>query len=433
MTSDMIASDVHCSEIKSNGLTGGRSLVMEAAEFAKTSVIVNGVSVVVGELFGGGSGGSLDMWKRKNPMPQFDGIVRFDDSTDPVTKQQNHNYYVTETYGERLFHGSCTGMLKDYFPQFNGKAAYAGMKAKGRIEDPDDEYYGMSEEKVLAQWEDGGLHARTHGSAMHKTIEAFLCNCYDTNWPIWESPENKPALDYFLKFWKEEIVGKIVPFRTEMIMFDRRFEFSGQADFVYKRVEWLVDPAKKKWIGVGDWKRSKKFAELKEDEIFVFQNNKKKKYAPKKGFGICAEIDAIPLNEYRLQMSLYATCLMRQTELEVHELHLGIFHEVYDNYLWLRCEPLFSIADAMLVDRRQRVIAAYCLGLLKSSRQAVDTMCALEGAFPDKEEWRAEMKNVEQIADQSRSLEGLLRDMNAYGATTDEILGSNKRKKLGVD
>ena len=409
--SEIIADAVHCSETKSNGEIGGMSPIKSAAEFAKTSVIVNGVSVVVGDVFGGGSGGSLDRLKKRHPIAQFDGIVRFDDSHNPATGEARHDYYVMEKYGERLFHGSCTGLIEKYFPQFDAEGAYKGMERKGRFNDPDDEYYGMSKEEVLAQWSDTGLRARNDGSAMHKTIEAFLNNCHDVDWPIWESPENKPALDRFLRFWRTEIVGKLIPWRTEMIMFDRRFEFAGQADFVYKRAEWLVSESKANWIGIGDWKRSKKtFNELP--------------YKGQTGFGRCDSLPAVPLSKYRLQMSLYGSCMMRQTSYEVHELCLGIFHEAHADYRWVVTEPLFGIADAMLVERRQLSVAKYLDTALRLSHYARST---IEQHLDDDEDGYSDGALMQ---DAVRSLDGLVRDMAEFGASTEQILGVAKRKKM---
>ena len=391
------------SEIESNSVIGGRSPISEAGLLAKTSVILFGEKIEVGSLFGGGSGGHIGLLKEKFPIAQFDGKVRFDDSIDPVTNDEKHDYYVMERYGERHFHGSCTGLIEKYFPKFDASAAYDGMKKKGRIDDPEDDYYQMTKEEVLAQWSDGGYEARTHGKHMHKAIEAFLNNAHDPTAPIWESPENKPALDRFLDMWTHEIVGKIIPLRTEMIMFDKRFEFAGQADLLYTRPEWLGDPAKRKWIGVGDWKRSKK-------------TFKEKAYGT--GFGPCSGLPNGSLSKYQLQMSLYASCLMRQTDFEVVELCLGIFHEKHPKYRWEIAKPLYDAADAMLVERRQLNVAKYMDSAMKLSQ----TMYAY---IPDDA-----VSYAQELEDVVKSLDGLVREMTVFGATTEDILGTEKRRRL---
>ena len=324
------------SNLVANGIdSNGTSLIKLAVELAKTSVIVNGKSVVVGDMFGGGLGGSLDRLKRANPVPKFDGAVRFDDSINVATGEEHHDYYVMESYGERHFHGSCTGMIGKCFMEFDGKKVYAAMVKKGRIDDPTDVYYQMSEEVVLAQWAKTGLDARTAGKAMHKAIEQFLNNAYDPDDPIWESEENRVPLNQFLRFWVNDIVGKLVPVRTELIMFSRFCEFAGQADFAYRRVEWLADYAKRHWIGVGDWKRSKEdFDQQINEEEKKAREQKRGRWKKEMGIGPCVSLENTALNHYRLQMSLYATCLMRETDFEVRELHLGIFHPTHIEYLW---------------------------------------------------------------------------------------------------
>jgi len=391
-------------EMASNSVTGGASAIMEAVLLAKSSVIVFGESVVVGDVFGGGTGGHLGRLKEKFPIAKFDGHVRFDDSLDEATGEEKHDYYVVERYGERLFHGSCTGLIEKYFPKFDAEGAYNGMKKRGRIDDPNDEYYQMSKEDVLKQWSETGRDARNHGKEMHKTIEAFLNCVVDIAAPVWESVHNKPALDRFLCMWRTEIVGKIIPLRTELIMFDRRYEFSGQADLIYTRPEWLADPHKCKWIGVGDWKRSKKTFDEK---------------AYGTGFGPCASLPNDSLSKYRLQMSLYASCLMRQTDYEVVELCLGIFHEKHPTYRWIVAEPLYDIADKMLVERRQFNVVKYLNTALSLSTHLQST----HSASPDREEFC-------ELEDAVKSLDGLFRDMTVFGATTEEILGTEKRRRL---
>jgi hypothetical protein len=422
---------VQSSESKSNLVTNGidskgTSLIKLAVELAKTSVIVNGVLVVVGDMFGGGLGGTLDRLKQQNPVAKFDGAVRFDDSINAETGKENHDYYVMEKYGERHFHGSCTGMIGKCFPEFDAKAVYAGMVKKGRIDNPTDEYYQMTEEVVLAQWAKTGLDARTAGKAMHKAIEQFLNNAYDPDDPIWESEENRDALNQFLRYWVNEIVGKLVPVRTELIMFSRFCEFAGQADFAYKRVEWLVDHAKRHWLGVGDWKRSKEDFDQVDEEEKRRRAKERLHWKKKTGFGPCVSLEDTALNHYRLQMSLYATCLMRETDFEVRELHLGIFHPTHPEYLWFRAEPLYAIADKMLIDRRQHALANYSAGLIKDLEDVKKCLARYDTrSYPI-----AEMEQIDRALDYAKSLGGLVHEATLFGASPEEILGTNKRSRL---
>lgn len=413
--SEPIAEDTQKIDVKSNTLTGGMSAIREAVLSATTeAVIVQGKSVPIFTLFGGGCGGNLGLLKQRTPVPQFDGRVRFDDSFDPVTNDERHDYYVVEEYGERKFNGSCTGVIEACFPQFDGSAAYDGMLRKGRISDPNDKYYNKTKQEVLDEWNGTGLAARTHGKNMHKQIECFFNNCVDPTNVEWESADNKPALDRFLRCWRQEFVGKLVPVRTEMIMFDKRFEFAGQADIVYRRVEWLDDPEKCNWIGVGDWKRSKK--------------NFANEVAYEKGLGPCAELDNTSLSKYRLQMSMYASCLMRQTNYVVKEMHLGIFHAAHPDYCWIRVEPLYEIADRMLLERRQKSIQKYMSNLLRLSTRLA-TSFAVSATEPSQVAYGTELDGVMELLVDTRNLKGMIDSIWQYGASADEILGVAKRKR----
>lgn len=413
--SEIVAHETQSSDVKSNALTGGMSAIAEAILFAaKSEVIVQGKSMRVCDVFGGGQGGNLDALKCAAPVPQFDGRIRFDDSFDPVTNEEKHDYYVKEEYGERKFEGSCTGLIESCFPHFDGSAVYDGMERKGRIRDPKDKYYNKTKKEVLDEWNGTGYLARTHGKNMHKQIEVFLNNCVDPNNVEWESEANKPALDRFLRCWRNEFVGKIVPIRTEMIMFDKRFEFAGQADFVYRRVEWLEDPEKKNWIGVGDWKRSKK------------NMNEEKAY--ENGFGPCADVPSTSRSKYALQMSMYGSCMMRQTPFVVKEMHLGIFHEAHEDYLWIKVEPMYEVADRMLLLRRQQSIQKYMLRILKNSTRLAEFVCNSGDVLKDDKEAESHAA-LENLVD-SRALKGLLDDVYVYGASADDVLGTLKRKRV---
>jgi len=418
------------------------SLVKLAVEFAKTSIKVNGAQVVVGEMFGGGLGDSIDRLKRKHPVTEFDGIIVFDDSFNPETGEERHDYYlVDEKTGKRTkFNASCTGIIAKQFKVFDAKKVYQAMKRKGRIDDPRDIYYKKSEETVLKEWAENGYRARTHGKHMHKTIEQFLNNACDVDDPIWESEENRDSLNQFLQFWRQEIVGKLVPIRTELIMYSLFCEFAGQADFIYKRVEWLDDPSKANWIGVGDWKRSKvDFGfDILTPEAKA-EKEKKREYPPDKGIGPCADLDDTDEVHYRLQMSLYATCNMRETSAEVRELHLGIFHPTHKSYLWFQVQPLYEIADKMLVERRQNLLARYSAALIADAEyinQFVNgfAKCVPEFRLPPQsaETFAGVVESSDRIVESAQGLANLVHESTLFGASPEEILGTSKRRKMQI-
>lgn len=342
-------------------------------------------------VYGGGEDGHIDWLKSKYVIPVFDEKFWFDDSIDPETNQKRHDYWIEDEHGPRKYHGSCTGLIAEKKRKFVPHDAYMLMLKKGRIDDPEDEYYGMSFEQVRDQWASVGTEASGKGSVMHAEIERFFNNCAD--WiesALWNvDPDVSPSLVRFLDFFQKEIIGKIEPLRTEQNIYDEDFEFAGQADFIGRRVEWKNDPAKKNWILIGDWKRTKK--KLREERSYGQM------------LGCCSSLPDTHLSHYTLQMTLYALIIERRTNLRVQECYLGIFYGANPTYDWIKVEPLREIAMQMLIERRQSLLAKYSLAVPRLLLE--NTPDSLREAF-----------------DASRSLAGLLKSVTVYGAQNADIM-----------
>lgn len=342
-------------------------------------------------LYGGGFDGHIDFLKAKNPLPSLDENFWFDDSIDPETGQKRHDYWINDAYGPRKYHGSCTGLISEKKRKFDAHAAYMGMYKKGRIHDPADEYYGMSFEQVRDQWIEGGEEASGRGSEMHAEIEMFFNSC--TNWienERWNSnPDVAPSLARFLIFFEMEVCGKMVPYRTELNIWDEEFEFCGQCDVLFQLLEWVNDPEKKNWVIIGDWKRTKK--------------NLLGQRSYGNMLGCCSSLQDKNINHYTLQMTLYKLGLERRTNLRVQACYLGIFHANNPSYQWIKVEPLPAIAMQMLVERRQTLLAKYSTAI---------PMLLLENTA----------EKTKEAFEASRSLAGLLKSATTYGARTVDIL-----------
>jgi hypothetical protein len=300
-------------------------------------------------VFGGGSNGHINQKKEQYPIPALDNDFYFDDAINVETGVRNHDYYRKDEHGWRLFKGSCTGIIEQYKQKFDGVATYNQMVAGGRTRNPDDEYYGMTLEQVLAQWKEGGEEASHLGSLMHLEIEKFFNNC--ANWTSdegWVNDEdNLSALIRFLKFFLDIVVPQgIVPFRTELNIWEDDTEFAGQCDLLYRRKEWLIDPTKANWVGIADWKKSKKDVRSN----FSYRKNM---------LGVCSSLPNCSRSFFTLQMTLYAVVLQRRTNFVVKEMHLGVFHPNNESYVWEPIQPVWSIAEAMLSERRATLLAKY--------------------------------------------------------------------------
>jgi hypothetical protein len=348
--------------------------------------------------FGGGlNTHTITMLRDRNPIPVLDNGFRFDDSIDPETGEKRHDYYITDSQGERKYKGSCTGIIAEYTPPFDPVAAYKGMVEKGRIADPADQYFGMTLEQCIEEWRDIGEKASGYGSLVHAEIEKFLNNaCAWYKDPLWNTDENtRPALLRFMKFFREFIVRRgIIPLRTELVLHNEEYEFAGSIDFVGQKREWRDDPERRNWVVLMDWKRSKKI--LKSERVY------------EKMIGVCSSLDECSLSHYRLQLTLYALILMSRTSYIVKELYVVAFHGVHASYDLIPIEPLYDIARKMLVERRQRLLCKYSTQLCKM------------------------LEDNPEASLVARNLHGLLKSQFVFGASAEAIMGQDptERKDL---
>lgn len=363
---------------------------------------------------GGGYGGDIDFLKRLNPIHSLDTGFRFDDSFNEQTQDDNHDYYIDcQVYGERKFDGSCTGIIKKCLHPFVRQDAYDGMVRNGRISDPESKYAGMGAEEVFEKWDREGKEARTYGTRMHKEIEKFYNNCADwTTSADWlTDPNVSPSLKRFIEFHVTEVVGKLALLRTEQNIWSRRYEFAGQCDILFQRVEWLNDPVKCKWVIIGDWKRTKK------------DLHNQTAYRGKKMLGAAASLDEVSLNEYRLQMTFYGHVLQERTDYVVKEMYVGAFHENNPTYVWKKIEPVWGIVKTLLTQRRQSLLHKYTELQAKHSHILADIFDEeADESSMDLDSLRERRDaSVEILRKTSLALRDLLTEQSAFGATDEAV------------
>ena len=330
---------------------------------------------------GGGAGGDLDLLKRRNPVPALDNEMDFDESVDRRSGDIRHDYWIFEDGVEWRFEGSCTGEIAHWLKnrgRFDAGEVWDKNTANGAFLKATSKHYG----KTRQQFIDWCNSASVHGTAMHKELEKFMNNCADTKSALWTSDPNvAPSLKRFLCCWAMEIDGQIVPFRTELNIWLRQCEFAGQADLIYRRIAWSGDPRKRNWLGVGDYKRSNK-------DLSVLRA-----YNDEHMLGVCNSLPATARSKFALQMTLYSLALMIRTDYVVVELVVGQFHHAHESYVWMHMEPLFSIAKAMLLDRRRRLLTKYTEQLKQRASSARRLHASKSGALDALDETHERSKN----------------------------------------
>lgn len=231
---------------------------------------------------------------KDNPHEK-DEYVTFDEPT--------HTYYVD---GKKIKY-SVTQKLGKYFP-FD-RDGIANNLSKNNKYNKDSKYYGMSADDIRADWNKGS----SAGTHLHAEIETYY-NTYGE-----KEPENfSIEYSYFKNFVEDH--PELVPYRTEWIVYSRKYDISGSIDMVYKNKDGS--------LSIYDWKRSKRIdkdsfrGDFCPPPLHVFQN--------------------CNFNKYSLQLNLYKWILENEYGFKVKDLCLVILHDSNPNY---QLEPVDDLQN----------------------------------------------------------------------------------------
>jgi hypothetical protein len=188
---------------------------------------------------------------------------------------------------------SCTTVVKNYFAKFDADGIIDRMMAKPDW--PSSKYYGMTKEEIKDMWTRNGQAAAQYGTDMHALIEDHYNGMYRV--------VDEPEYAMFLDFLQDH--AHMVPFRTEMKVYDEDIKVCGTIDMLFLNPE---DGT----LSIYDWKFSK--------EIQYKNNFKKKALAPLQHLDDCNVV------HYSLQLNLYRTILERKYGFNVRDLALVFMH-----------------------------------------------------------------------------------------------------------
>ncbi len=221
------------------------------------------------------------------PHPR-DQRMLFDTEVDPTTGQRKHDYYVDG----KLYQGSVTGFVHDFFPVFDADKVVDRIMASGKTEsNPRYKYFGMTRQDILDSWELNRDTKSEAGTVAHDNIEQYTKgNAYDPT---------HPGIEGFNAFNAEFTAsGEWVPWLAEWAVFNEDSGLGGCVDMVYARRS-HVEAARKAGtlatapidLWLVDWKFTKDFEEV---------NN----YG-KTGFGPCEDLPDTNLYHYYCQLNIY--------------------------------------------------------------------------------------------------------------------------------
>lgn len=168
---------------------------------------------------------------------------------------------------------------------------------------------------VKEEWDCNGKKSREVGTHLHKQIEnCFLGIDVEKDFVfnyngVYIKETTLIAIDKEIKYLKDFVTdNKVVPYRTEWRIFDKKNMIAGTIDFICKNGT---------SYDIYDWKRSD----------MVFKDN-----PFERGYGELGHLKNTSFNRYSLQQNLYKYILEKNYGINVGKMYLVVLHPNYDKY-----------------------------------------------------------------------------------------------------
>ncbi len=192
-------------------------------------------------------------------------------------QEEGHKYTILTDLKSK--YTSVTTWNHSHFAKFDSDAVIASMM-KGKNWNPTNKYWGLTADQIKKQWADNGKEVASEGTKMHYQIECILGGVINSNNPskkglplkythrdlleYYVGERSSALLDpqappnsvvegsifphHFMKFMQD--FPNLVPYRTELLIYDEELKLSGSIDMVYENQE---DGT----LSIYDWKRCK--------------------------------------------------------------------------------------------------------------------------------------------------------------------------------
>ncbi len=239
-----------------------------------------------------------------------------------------HKYYLD---GQELV--SVTTLIHRYQEEFD-EDYWSKVKA---------EEYGLTQKEVIRAWKFINKKGTTKGSAIHDYTENLFLNKV-FNYPIHTILDEfgfDPVLEEYEitkkhvhKFY-DDVKGKLIPIRTEMILYDRELLIGGMLDMLFYNI-------KTKEFQIWDWKTNKKFdMEMKSrhfhDRLYMLEDS--------------------DLEIYSLQLAMYKLMLEKGTGLKLGKSYVVWFSHNNDSYEVIETKNREFHAKMIMEDRLNELAA----------------------------------------------------------------------------
>ena len=247
---------------------------------------------------------------------------------DITYHDEPHKYYLD---GKELI--SVTTIIHRYQEEF-AEDYWSNYKA---------EEYALTQKEVLRGWEFINKKGTMKGSAIHDYAECLFQNKvfpypeqlmldefgFD---PVWE--EYKITKKHVDKFYAD-VQGKLIPIRTEMVVYDRESLIGGMVDMLFYN-------KKAKCFQIWDWKTNKKF-----DKEMKSRHLKDKLYM----------LEESDLELYSLQLAMYKHIIEKNTGLKLGQSYVVWFSHNNDSYEVIKCKDREYYVKEIINDRLAELAA----------------------------------------------------------------------------
>lgn len=182
------------------------------------------------------------------------------------------------------------------------KEAVAQKTFEKNFNNPESEYYQMTVEQILANWEQKAEIGKENGRVLdswiervlNKPVSEFVLSDSDIEFMSKLSETQKNKCNQFVNFYKNNIVNKIQLIGRELMLFDESKKVNGRLDALFQFTE--------DSLILIDWKNSQKittsnsFGQMMKGPLYKY--------------------DSCDLNAYTVQLYLYTYMLKHKYKLE---------------------------------------------------------------------------------------------------------------------
>lgn len=266
-------------------------------------------------------------------MPEISGTYLQHKNGNPrdhrITFQEEGHVYKID--GNDTSYTSVTTLIHKFFPHFDADLVISKITTN-----PKSVYFGMEASAIKDQWK----NSTDLGSQLHEQIEIFFDQLAEFETTILETCAPSVEFGFFLDFYRECVVGKLKPYRTEMYVFDEDVKVCGSIDMLF------CDPDDDRKIYVYDWKRAR---EIRKSNLF------------EKGLRCLSYLDNCNFNTYSLQLNMYKYILEAKYDKIVVGMALVILHPKHSGYRVIEVPNMQGDIHRILETKDQNDDAPYVL------------------------------------------------------------------------